>query len=254
MKLASRLLKREDWTPGDKFGMRLHPILGVWKMHNGKDIKTRAQKWPLYALEHGVVVATGFRQSEGKFIIIEFPRIGLRLELYHLDIINVKQRQRVTHATVLGKVGTTGGSTGVHLHLGVKRIGSNEWIDPDKIDYQPIEATKLVEDGSWGPQTMWRAQLALGQWPDGEMSGQIKQRSIANIPCVDFGISGSAWVRQFQRDHKLWPDGYFGPKSVMTFQKDMGAPLTGVLLRTNDPAVKEMQRRINCGQLLWKVS
>lgn len=251
MKLPTRLLKRDDWMPGDKFGMRKHPILGVWKMHNGFDVKTRLQKWPIYGLEHGTVVSTGFRQSEGNFVIAEFQRIGLRIELYHLDTINVKARQRVTHATVLGKVGTTGGSTGIHLHIGVKRIGSSEWIDPDKIDYLPIEATKLVEDGSWGPQTMWRAQLALDQWPDGVMSGQIKQKSVSDVPCVKFGISGSSWVRQFQRAHKLWPDGYFGPNTCKMFQKVMGAPITGVLLRSNDPAVREMQRRINAGEKLW---
>lgn len=83
------------------------------------------------------------------------------------------------------------------------------------------------------------------------MSGQIKQRSIEDVPCVKFGIRRFSWVRQFQRAHKLWLDGYFETNTCKMFQKVMGAPIKGVLSRTNDSTVKEMQRQINAGEKLW---
>lgn len=144
MKLAERTFRR-DYSKSkkkgcyyitSKFGWRKDPISGEYKGHKGCDYGTNGEKYKQYALENGTVEST-YKDSYGAICTrIAYPRLGIRLTYAHLDKVYVKKGQKVTKDTVLGLTGTTGYSTGIHLHMGVQKIGSSTWIDPESIDYQ----------------------------------------------------------------------------------------------------------------------
>lgn len=141
MKLATRIFRKERGSGADQyyvtspFGWRQDPISGEWKGHNGCDYGTHGNKWPQYALEDGVVESVYLDYYGAKCVRVQYPRLGYRCTHAHLDSICVSKGQSVNKDTILGYTGTTGYSTGIHLHLGVQRIGSDLWIDPDSLEY-----------------------------------------------------------------------------------------------------------------------
>lgn len=96
-------------------------------MHTGMDIASSGgAAVPIYAYKAGTVINAGWNGSYGKCIIISHGKDSQGREfrtLYgHLSSINVSVGQSVTSSTVLGKMGTTGYSTGVHLHFEVRVV------------------------------------------------------------------------------------------------------------------------------------
>ena len=141
MKLVSKIFKRTDWYVTSKFGMRLHPIDKVYKMHNGTDYGTHSKKLPLYAIEEGYVqkVVTGQNKAKtgyGNYVWVRYPRLNISLLHAHMDSVKVKKGDQVKEGTLLGYTGTTGASTGIHLHLGMTLIGSDKWLDPHAYNYE----------------------------------------------------------------------------------------------------------------------
>lgn len=99
--------------------------------HNGTDYGTNGKKIPQYAIEDGEIL-TATKASDGAlYVWVKYPRLGVKMLHYHLDSIKVKAGQKVDKNTVLGYTGMTGKSTGVHLHLGVKRLSGGGYIDPE---------------------------------------------------------------------------------------------------------------------------
>lgn len=161
MKLATRIFNRERGDGAEQyyitspFGKRVDPITGKVTYHNGCDYGTHGNKWHQYALEEGIVENVFVDQYGAKDIWVRYDRLGYRCLHGHLDRFNVSTGQRVDHSTILGYTGMTGKATGVHLHLGVKYIGGNEWIDPESIDYNdqptppsPYPFNGIVKKGS----------------------------------------------------------------------------------------------------------
>lgn len=100
--------------------------------HNGTDYGTNGKKIPQYAIEDGEVL-TATKASDGAlYVWVKYPRLGVKMLHYHLDSIKVKAGQKVNKNTILGYTGTTGKSTGVHLHLGMKRLSGGDYIDPEE--------------------------------------------------------------------------------------------------------------------------
>ncbi len=146
MKLASRIFRRDDWYVTSPFGYRdaVYDSKGnkvsSAGTHNGCDYGTRGQKWTQYALEDGIVLSAGRDNQGAIFAWIRYPRIGIELLHYHLDSVLVKTGQAVTKNTIIGYTGTTGPSTGIHLHLGMRKIGSTKYYDPHSYDYSEYVA------------------------------------------------------------------------------------------------------------------
>ena len=118
-----------------KYGYRIHPISRKRKMHTGIDIAGASNK-QIYAIANGTVstVIRGYNGGWGNEIRIKHDD-GSVSQYAHLRDIYVKAGQKVTPAMVIGYMGTTGSSTGVHLHLGIKSFGSviygnSGWTDP----------------------------------------------------------------------------------------------------------------------------
>jgi hypothetical protein len=135
MKLATRSFKRTDWYVTSPFGWRKDPITGEDKYHSGCDYGTHGQKWAQYGLEKGVVLSAGKDSSGAIFAWVRYPRLGIDLLHYHLDAVCVKAGQEVNENTIIGYTGTTGRSTGIHWHMGLRRSGNTVYIDPHAYEY-----------------------------------------------------------------------------------------------------------------------
>ncbi|WP_176793393.1 M23 family metallopeptidase [Rhodospira trueperi] len=115
------------------FGMRRHPILGYSRMHTGVDFAAPTGT-PIYAAGDGVVNFAGRKGGYGNYIRIRHN--GEFATAYgHLSRIQVRNGQRVEQGDVIGRVGTTGMSTGPHLHYEIIRNG--EKVNPMGVRFQP---------------------------------------------------------------------------------------------------------------------
>jgi murein DD-endopeptidase MepM/ murein hydrolase activator NlpD len=108
------------------FGYRIHPIFHVRKLHTGVDLQA-AMGDPIHAAAAGTVIWAGWRGGYGKCVIIQHS--GNLSTLYgHQSQILVSVGQTVKRGQVIGKVGSTGYSTGPHLHFEVRVNGTP--VDP----------------------------------------------------------------------------------------------------------------------------
>jgi murein DD-endopeptidase MepM/ murein hydrolase activator NlpD len=110
------------------FGMRLHPILHRMKAHYGVDFAA-ATGTPVYAAADGALVSAHKAGAAGNMIRLRHVD-GYVTEYMHLHRFaqNLKAGDVVRKGQVIGQVGTTGRSTGPHLHWGVKKNGA--YLDP----------------------------------------------------------------------------------------------------------------------------
>ena len=111
-----------------RFGERIHPITGELKNHNGIDIAANMGT-TVYAADGGKVVLAEWYGGYGNCIMIDHGN-GYKTLYGHLSYIGVKNGQTLTQGTNIGQVGSTGNSTGPHLHFEVYLNGSR--IDPEK--------------------------------------------------------------------------------------------------------------------------
>lgn len=108
------------------FGMRIHPIYGIAKMHNGLDF-TAPQGTPIYATGDGVITEAGAGTGTGNHVIINHG-YGYETEYMHMVRIKTRTGKRVKRGEIIGWVGNTGASTGPHVHYEVHINGSP--VDP----------------------------------------------------------------------------------------------------------------------------
>lgn len=104
------------------YGYRTHPITGTKKFHKGLDIAA-PQGNSVYAFADGKVIEAGWNGGYGNWILIDHGN-GLKSGYGHLSKISVKTGQRVGTGEKIGAVGSTGDSTGPHLHFEIIKNGS----------------------------------------------------------------------------------------------------------------------------------
>ena len=117
------------------FGWRLHPILGSWLMHAGRDFAA-PEGTPVVAALSGQVLSSGLAGGYGIAIELEHSD-PLRRTLYgHLSEIYVRPGQQVRQGEVIGRVGSTGLSTGPHLHFELRTPSRAGWqaVNPGELD------------------------------------------------------------------------------------------------------------------------
>ena len=120
------------------FGWRLHPILGSWIMHSGRDFAA-PEGTPVVAALSGRVVSSGDAGGYGLAIEIEHER-PMRRTLYgHLSELYVKPGDSVRQGEVIGRVGSTGLSTGPHLHFELRLPQDGGWVATDPGEMLPAE-------------------------------------------------------------------------------------------------------------------
>jgi murein DD-endopeptidase MepM/ murein hydrolase activator NlpD len=120
------------------FGWRLHPILGDWLMHAGRDFAA-PQGTPVVAALSGRVVSSGLAGGYGIAIELEHSAPRRRTLYGHLSELYVKAGQTVLQGEVIGRVGSTGLSTGPHLHFELRQPSNGGWqaVDPGTLDLAP---------------------------------------------------------------------------------------------------------------------
>jgi murein DD-endopeptidase MepM/ murein hydrolase activator NlpD len=118
------------------YGMRIHPIYGIPKMHNGLDF-TAPQGTPIYATGNGTVSTAGMGTGTGNHVIINHG-YGYQTVYMHMVRIKVRAGQRVQRGEVIGWVGNTGASTGPHCHYEVHVNGQP--VDPVYFFFNDLNA------------------------------------------------------------------------------------------------------------------
>lgn len=185
------------------FGYRIDPITKRKRYHAGLDLVSRVKNRSLYAIDEGYAqkVVTGQNRSKtgyGNYIWIRYPRYNLSLLHAHCEKILLKKGAKVKKGDVIAIMGTTGKSTGVHLHLGMTRIGSNTWLNPVKYDMlsDKYNLTRTLRKGSKG-NDIKKLQKEVGTKADGI-----------------FGNNTRTAVIKFQKNNKLTADGIVGKNTA----------------------------------------
>ena len=133
-KSAKKFLVRKPVAEGimrSPFGIRRHPILGYTKMHTGVDWAAPTGT-PIYAAGNGVVEKAGWESGYGKFILLRHNN-GYESAYGHMSAYarGVDEGTRVRQGQVIGFVGSTGLSTGSHVHYEIRVNG--RFVDPMRI-------------------------------------------------------------------------------------------------------------------------
>ena len=124
---ASWISPVSGYTVTSPFGMRVHPVLGVSRMHNGIDMAC-AQGTPIYATRAGKVTVASY-QAGGAGNYVSINHLDGFASIYmHMTHYVVSAGQTVSQGQLIGYVGSTGLSTGPHLHFGVSYAGT--YVNP----------------------------------------------------------------------------------------------------------------------------
>jgi murein DD-endopeptidase MepM/ murein hydrolase activator NlpD len=135
-----------DGTFRSGFGYRRHPILGYSKMHTGVDWANRIGT-PIFAAGNGSIVSAGWQGGYGRHIEIQHAN-GYTTTYSHMSSFarNIQAGSKVRQGQVIGYVGSTGLSTGPHLHYEV--LVNGNFVDPMKIRVprgRELEGRSLLE-------------------------------------------------------------------------------------------------------------
>ena len=114
-----------------RYGMRRHPVLGYRRMHSGLDFRASSGT-PIYAATDGRVDMAGRNGGYGNYVRIQHGN-GLGTGYAHMSRIAVNRGQSVRRGQVIGYVGSTGLSTGPHLHYEMYRNGRK--VDPSSVKF-----------------------------------------------------------------------------------------------------------------------
>lgn len=110
----------------DEYGMRMHPTLFVEQFHNGVDLAA-PKGTAIYAAYDGIVVAADYSSTMGNYVMIDHGG-GLYTIYMHASKLYVKKDDVVARGNTIAAVGSTGRSTGNHLHFSVRQDG--EYVSP----------------------------------------------------------------------------------------------------------------------------
>lgn len=251
MKIAEAIFRTDTYTKptgGSLYGWRKHPITGLDQFHQGTDYATQKRNLPLFGVEKGYIQDVGFNNTVGNYVNVAYPRIDLIAIHRHLDRKDMFKNQKVDKGTLLGITGDTGGSTGIHLHLGLKRISTGEYIDPEKFDYQ-----EHYINGIWDEQFTRDIQTYLKEHHnpniivDGITSGQNGNRK--NIKKVTYGVKGSMWVKELQKLLGMKVNGQLDVPTINAIQRKIGLVSDGVISKVSR-TVRVLQTRMSEGWLI----
>lgn len=137
------ILNRDLRRLASGFGYRIDPVYRTRRMHQGMDFSAPVGT-DIFATGGGTVSYAGWKQGYGNTVIIDHG-FGYETLYAHMHKIEVRQRQKVSRADVIGQVGNTGKSTGPHLHYEV--IYKGKHVDPLNfyfLDLSPEEYDQMI--------------------------------------------------------------------------------------------------------------
>lgn len=222
-KVSDLIFREEKHYITSKFGYRnaISTSAGnTGTFHSGTDYGTNGKKLAQYAIESGTIISCGKDSDGAKYVWVEYPRLRVKMLHYHLDSIKVKAGQIVNKDTLLGYTGKTGKATGIHLHLGIKRLSGGDYIDPEK--WSKSEYTAPPKEESFFP--------ARGYFKKGDVSPNVgkiaafmyksfpaytKKEALGNV----YGANLIAAVKEFQNRTGLEVDGNIGPLTLAELEE-----------------------------------
>ena len=221
------------------FGYRVHPISKKRTLHTGTDIAPKIAGTtgvPIYATQDGIVKRSRSHNTMGNYIYLKHLSDGYSSVYMHMARLLVKEGQRVKKGQQIGIMGTTGNSTGIHLHFMISKSyppqhnGSN-LIDP--MTYlKGVKKVTLAVDGKRGKATIRRWQEFFGTPQDGIIS---KPSTLIRKWQTFLNKYGGA---------KLKVDGYEGTETIKAGQRFFGTTVDGKISSTSE-YVKALQRFLN---------
>ena len=123
------------------YGTRFHPILKVNKMHKGLDFAASTGT-PIYATGDGSVKVSEFNSGYGNMVVLKHGN-GYESLYAHMSRSKVRNGQKVKRGDVIGYVGSTGLSTGAHLHYEIHKNG--ETVDPVMYFYNDVDPDDFIK-------------------------------------------------------------------------------------------------------------
>lgn len=147
------------------FGGRRHPVHGGWRQHNGVDYAAPSGT-PIHATADGVIKFAGWQRGYGNTIIIEHHNSISTLYAHQKGFAKgIKKGVKISQGSHIGYVGSTGWSTGPHLHYEFRV--NNKAVDPLSVDL-PVARTLSPEDRKQFDTVMaqYRDHIQLLRGPD----------------------------------------------------------------------------------------
>jgi hypothetical protein len=134
------------------FGQRFHPVLQVWRLHAGADLTTVPSGGKIVAAKAGKVATVVHGDpGAGNFVEIDHGG-GIRTRYFHLASISATQGEQISAGGAVGVEGTTGLSTGNHLHFEVHRGGRPvdpiAWLKQQGVKMPPLGGTATAAASS----------------------------------------------------------------------------------------------------------
>jgi len=132
---------------GSLFGSRFHPIKKIFKPHDGVDINlgygSQDKGTPVYATHDGMVGGARYSGGAGNMVVINSPDGDFRTRYMHLENFaeGLNEGDQIREGQLIGYLGTTGGSTGPHLHYEIEKKNKKGRFDP----INPIKYGKLID-------------------------------------------------------------------------------------------------------------
>ena len=117
-----------NYRLSSKFGNRFHPLLFRWRFHGGVDMAC-PKGTEVHVPADGVVIKSGWNNGYGNYIKVKHSN-GFETVYGHLSKIKIKKGQKVSKGDVIGEVGSTGRSTGPHLHYEI--LKNSKRVNPQR--------------------------------------------------------------------------------------------------------------------------
>ncbi|WP_206459477.1 M23 family metallopeptidase [Anaerovorax sp. IOR16] len=143
------LLREIPHYVSSPFGYRIHPVTEEKSFHNGVDYATYGKKPPIYCpFNNGKVLRVGSDRFGALFVYIAFKDLGYVGLAYHCSKIICKVGQRLNKGDIIGAVGSTGRSTGEHLHWSWIKLNNkwNQYYNADYVDFEKFEYKEEVKE------------------------------------------------------------------------------------------------------------
>ena len=144
--MACRVLFDKDAVITCPFGPRVHPVTGARSSHNGVDVVGAGHTLAsITAHTAGTVEYAGYNAILGYHINIRLANGDMMQYCHMTKSLQAAVGDAVEEGQIIGTMGSTGSSTGAHLHFGIQKDG--QWIDPEPYLYSDyLEDTMTYED------------------------------------------------------------------------------------------------------------
>ena len=157
-------------TISSLFGWRIHPIFGMRRFHSGTDIAAPLGT-PVVATQSGRVSLSEYLGGYGLTVMLRHNDDSLESRYAHLSRLLVQAGEWVEQGEVIGLVGSTGNSTGPHLHFELRQLTNNGWVvlNPDSLLKQTLGTLA---------QVLGNSLVAFTPSSEGSGSGE----ALSNLP------------------------------------------------------------------------